>query len=887
MASFAQQPPPPPPSPPSSESESESESESSRGWWWWSWGGPLTAPNTITATSDHSRSTSSGETVSGKLPSTTSTTRAGPLHANDYGDDDDDDDSTYDPSPSSSSRDVAINVDPSDPSDGDDGDSADDSVSQLTARAFVSTRLHGSLAAVLISTVFGLGFARVAILPVVALAAAIVYTRLALLRLDDDNNKSNSTTGNDPLAFTTPLLTQAAARRLAALHAALSAGIGLSLYEAPAESQPPLSAGADYVVALALLGALYALVVVAVLVLASSTTTAATTTAFHDRGAAVAALALPTLWAAAWRVFGSDASPTGGWGNWGAVVALGRGAVDGWGAAGALAGPAAADVVLALLAQAAADAVLFLGTPAGGRQRRGRRDALAAVRAGLRAQGLTPAARWFTLRAAAAAVVAVTAYGVWSQTTAATAGPTVSVACVAPTDAAASADPGARVAALLKGSATAAARGGKVVLWSEAAVELPTAAAVAALYDGARQLSARQKVVLGITYAAPAHSERPGLLHNVVALVAPTAAGTNATVVWEYRKTHLVFIAESHRFAPGNGTVPAAVVHVPVAVDSDEAADAAAASASETSINSNNNKKRPHTPPSAAVAVAGVICHDLDYVHFMRTRAGGALAAAAAAAVAGESGPASSGRLLLAPAKTWSQRAGASHVATTRQRAAELGAAVLRCDAGGGVSAAVEARAGRVRYEYNDHGHAGAVSTAAAAPAALAHVQFVVDLAVGGVGRTRTAYGWLGDWGVVAVAVAGAAVGWRLWPRGRVRRERLRGAAADEDGPEVQEEARAMGSWWRAAATDAVGWAHGLAANVAAGIGTGEEGVRERQPLLRGAGSSGGAAAGATESSRGEKAGGPRRVGNVVGKRVVEVAGRRSDIESDNHGSRT
>ncbi|KAJ1523817.1 hypothetical protein HK096_001298, partial [Nowakowskiella sp. JEL0078] len=145
-------------------------------------------------------------------------------------------------------------------------------------------------------------------------------------------------------------------------------------------------------------------------------------------------------------------------------------------------------------------------------------------------------------------------------------------------------------------------------------------------------MSKNARVTLGITYTIPS-TDNPRLKKNMMTLFS-----INGNVLFNYTKTNLVFIAESHNFEPGSGKVPVVNISIPITT---------------------GRRQRKFVD----LSVSGVICHDLDYPGFMSK--------------------VSRASLILAPAKTWSSKSGRSHFEITRMRAVEQGVTVLRCDSGG------------------------------------------------------------------------------------------------------------------------------------------------------------------------------------------------------------
>ncbi|KAI8799593.1 hypothetical protein BJ742DRAFT_845302 [Cladochytrium replicatum] len=244
-----------------------------------------------------------------------------------------------------------------------------------------------------------------------------------------------------------------------------------------------------------------------------------------------------------------------------------------------------------------------------------------------------------------------------------------------------------------------------LVLWSEAAVHLPSQKHLDDLLTLAKSISRERKTYIGITYTIPADPSQKHL-KNMLALVGPTSKN-QSDLLFSYQKTQLIFIAESHRMVPGPGVLPLIQARIPP----------------RTSLPYPNRRKKPLPTDPPELGISAAICHDLDYPSLILQ--------------------ASRASILLAPAQTWSQKSGRAHLAIARARASEVGSAVLRCDAGG-VSGYIDAR-GTSLYTYGAPGSTGNRTGARI---------FAVDVPVRVGPKQLTWYAFFGDW-IVLLAMAG------------------------------------------------------------------------------------------------------------------------------------
>ncbi|KAJ1549639.1 hypothetical protein HK405_012548 [Cladochytrium tenue] len=604
------------------------------------------------------------------------------------------------------------------------GTSGPTTIPRETERDALLTKIRlACLAAVFLATSLGVGFTRVAALPVLAIAGVLLNVRLAY-------------------GLPCKGMLDSVGRHIP-LYATLVGGIAISLLETDSTEAAarPLTAGPDYVIGLFLFGAVLSAVVIIPAVSSTAVLERDDGSLWKNPQAKTRTTArlliFPTLWAAAWRVAACESLPTGAWGNWGIVAAMGSGSLGDLVPVVAVGGQFILDFVLALLGQAVADACSGL-------------QSFRFITGHVRPTHRTPPA--ISALTALGTLAIASAVGIaWTPSPTADAlAPALSVACVLPPRDVGSSSAAAVVDALLRGTATAASRGARLVVWSEGAAQLETATDADSLLARTAAVAAGYGAYIAPAFTAP-DPTRHNLRRNEVAVVAPVVG---VPPLLRYTKSHLVFAAESHSYTPGNGSVPGAVasfttINAPASVR-DRDVEPILDGRNWEEMGNLSHVMKP-APTTFQVALAPGICHDLDYPSF------GLRAAHAARTAAKAVGAINLPVILVSPARTWSAASGRAHVDVARVRAAEAGVAVVRCDADG-QTAAIDAW-GRLQYwRYSAPlPQPAAAAVAAGTPPRARVLNF--DLLLSPPGRAPPMYARLGDAvAVIAFALAAACL---------------------------------------------------------------------------------------------------------------------------------
>ncbi|KAJ1553924.1 hypothetical protein HK096_005771 [Nowakowskiella sp. JEL0078] len=171
----------------------------------------------------------------------------------------------------------------------------------------------------------GMGFARLAFVPVLVCCFILAYTRMSFA--------THLVPGN--MNFFALFID------LSLLVAVLDMSLAFSLYENPIQSGSPIQ-GSDY----------YS-------TLAASVLPEIFWNYFKPNKHFSDVFIFPILWTLMWRVLAMEGLPMGSWGNWGQMLFTGDGSVGGWIESASLVGPSSADFCLAVFAQSMCDLLLF------------------------------------------------------------------------------------------------------------------------------------------------------------------------------------------------------------------------------------------------------------------------------------------------------------------------------------------------------------------------------------------------------------------------------------------------------------------------------------------------------------------------------------------------
>ncbi|CAJ0648398.1 8391_t:CDS:2 [Entrophospora sp. SA101] len=173
----------------------------------------------------------------------------------------------------------------------------------------------------------------------------------------------------------------------------------------------------------------------------------------------------------------------------------------------------------------------------------------------------------------------------------------------------------------------------KIILWSESALPLHSQEEYSELLENVMNKSSTYKFWLGFTYTIPTgYSNKK---RNMLTFIGPD----HKDILFEYQKTHPVWLAESWSTEGGEGKLPIVDVEY------------------------EDKNKKHHRNYTTDLRISGAICLDMDFPELLNQ--------------------ASSANLVLSPAQTFSTYVGLQHLRMSSIRAIENGYWILRCDQGG------------------------------------------------------------------------------------------------------------------------------------------------------------------------------------------------------------
>ncbi|KAJ3119440.1 hypothetical protein HK098_005501 [Nowakowskiella sp. JEL0407] len=577
--------------------------------------------------------------------------------------------------------------------------------------------VNSLLVSVFLISAAGLGFSHIAFAPALIIALIILYVRIhslpiaSRISIESDLTSSTNASGlnGEIFQFIVSLLK---------LGVTLSLSVSLTLYENPGQVSVQPIQGADYAVFLIFVGLLYSFLVISAVVFAE----------FYylkvrrgnDTHRFVELFIFPIVWTLFWRMLAIRWLPMGSWGNWGHILLTGYGSVNGWIQSVSVFGAEIGDFVVAAIGQFMAEMICFgysilpqtdqvvdnlidfenetVFEDAVDITESNESEALIQHEESPKvvnlSKGFTIPLMRFPVQLHAIAIFVLfcnlTIFGAVQQKYSPdfVASNKVTLGCVLPP----TSTNENLFATMMRTTATLGTRA-KIVLWSESALEINHQHELMELFNRSALLAAKERIVLGIAYNT--RSERnPRLKSNRLTVFDP-----EGKILFNYTKSNLVFIAESHNFETGDGEVPIKNVNLTVPLG-------------------HKGRKR-----QISVSISGVICHDLDFPGFMRK--------------------VGSSSVLLVPAKTWSGTSGNEHMEITRLRAAEQGVTILRCD-GGGVSGVVDSIGEKRFWSYINSNDVERYEARG----------FLVEVPIAESIR-KTFYSWWGDivWVVIATSV--------------------------------------------------------------------------------------------------------------------------------------